>query len=113
MRPTFTRRFGAIAIVLAALLLAAQSAQASGRRGPTLARSASAAVARVHTFHAPRRVSHLAVHWRGGTRAGVRLALSRDGRRFGRSRRVEIDDLSAAHPGRETYGSVIVARGVR
>jgi len=53
------------------------------------------------------------VHWRGGARAGVRLALSRDGRRFGRSRPVEIDDLSAAYPGRETYGSVIVARGLR
>jgi hypothetical protein len=113
MQPASTRGFGATAVVVLALLVGAQSAQASGRRGPTVAHSASAAVGRVHIFRAPGRVTHLAVHWRGGARAGVRLALSRDGRRFGWSRRVEIDDLSAAHPGRETYGAVIAAPGVR
>src|SRR5215204_4710014 len=90
-------------MALAVLLLAVAGfdgpAQASGR-GPTLAHSASAAVSSLRTFRAPAGVTHLAVHWRGARHARVRLALSRDGRRFTRAVPVELDDLFEAHPGR-------------
>jgi hypothetical protein len=82
-------------------------------RGPTLAHAASASVSGARVFRAPGRVTHLAVHWHSARDARVRLALSRDGRHFARPRRVELDDLFEAHPGRETYGAVIIARGVR
>jgi hypothetical protein len=98
-------------LLLAVAALAAPT-QAAGR-GPTLAHSASAPVLSVRTFRAPGRVTHLAVHWRGARGARVRLALSRDGRRFARAVPVELDDLFEAHPGRETYGAVVVASGVR
>src|SRR5215210_7202029 len=80
--------------------------------GPTVAHSASAPISSVRTFRAPRGVTHLAVHWRGARAARVRLALSRDARHFARSVPVELDDLFEAHPGRETYGAVVVAGGV-
>jgi hypothetical protein len=83
------------------------------RRGPILAHSTSAPISSVRTFRAPGRATHLAVHWRGARGARVRLALSRDGRRFARVVSVELDDLFQAHPGSETYGAVVVARGVR
>jgi len=53
------------------------------------------------------------VHWRGARAATVRVALSRDGRHFARAVPVELDDLFEAHPGRETFGAVVIARGVR
>jgi hypothetical protein len=99
-------------VLLFVVAVLAAPAQAAGR-GPTLARSASAPVLSVRTFRAPGRVTHLAVHWRGARGARVRLALSRDGRHFARAVPVELDDLFEAHPGRETYGAVVVARGVR
>src|SRR4051812_25423862 len=98
-------------VLIAVLLVAAGSAEAS--RGSTRAEATSAAVTRMHTFRAPGAVTHLAIHWRGGAHAGVRAALSFDGRRFTSLRRVAIDELSAARGGAETYGSVMVARGVR
>src|SRR5689334_22807745 len=101
----------ALPVLMAFLALAAVPAQAS--RGGTRAEAASAAVARLHTFRAPGAVTHLAIYWRGGSGAGVRAALSFDGRRYRSFRPVAIDDLSAARRGGETYGSVMVARGVR
>jgi N-acetylmuramoyl-L-alanine amidase len=101
---------------LAAVLLAVAvfSAPAQGRdRGPTIARSASAPVSDARTFRAPPGVTHLAVHWQRARAARVRVALSRDGRHFGRARAVELDDVFEARPGRETYGAIIVAHRVR
>jgi hypothetical protein len=70
-------------------------------------------VSRVHTFRASGRVTNIAVHWRGVRGARVRVALSRDGRRFGGARRVALDDLFESHPGSETYGAVMAAPRVR
>jgi hypothetical protein len=102
----------ALAVLLVAVTGLVAPPQAVGR-GPTLAHSASAPVSSVRAFRAPWRVTHLAVHWRGARTARVRLALSRDGRHFTRAVPVELDDLFQAHPGSETYGAVVVARGVR
>src|SRR6058998_679252 len=102
--------------VLALLVLAVvgfATPAPAANRGPTLAHSASAVVSGARVFRAPGRVTHLAVHWRGARGARVRLALSRDGRHFARAVPVELDDLFEARPGGETYGAVVVARGVR
>ena len=101
-------------LVLAALGALLFAAPAKARdRGPTLARSASAPISIARTFRAPPRVTHLALHWRRARSAHVRIALSRDGHHFGRARAVELDDLFEAHPGRETFGAIVVARRVR
>src|SRR3954470_22890558 len=104
MNGGFSRACCALAVVVLGVGGVAVPARAAGH-APTVARSASAAVARVHTFRAPRRATHLAVHWRGARGARVRLALSRDGRRYARAVPVALDDLFEAHPGRETYGA--------
>src|SRR5919199_1222021 len=111
MAPLRRRAYRTLAFVL--LIVGAVTAPARAGAGPTLAHSASASISRVHTFPAPRHVTHLAVHWRGARGARVRVALSRDGRRFARAVPVGLDDAFEAHPGGETYGAVIVAPGVR
>src|SRR5437016_4025414 len=112
MRLPLLRARWALVVLLLAVAALAVPALAWGR-GSTLAHSTSASVLSVRTFRAPGRVTHLAVHWRGARGAWVRLALSRDGRHFARAVPVNLDDLYEAHPGRETFGAVIVARGVR
>lgn len=52
----------------------------------------SAAISSVRTFRLARRPTHVAVHWTGAAGADVDVALSRDGRRFGRRRHVELDE---------------------
>jgi hypothetical protein len=79
----------------------------------TAARQSSSVIAHAKTFRAPGRVTHIAVHWRGNRQARVRVAFSRDGERFGRRRRVALDEVGETAPGRETYGAVMPARGVR
>jgi hypothetical protein len=111
MAPLFRRAHLGLAVVFLAVAGLAAPRQAAA--GPTVAHSASAPISSVRTFRAPRRVTHVAVHWRDARSARVRLALSRDGRHFARAVAVELDDLFEAHPGRETYGAVVVARGVR
>jgi hypothetical protein len=101
-------------LVTVLLDVAVFAAPAEARdRGPTLAHSASAPVSTSRSFRAPAGVTHLAVHWRRARSARVRVALSRDGRHFRRARAVELDDLFRAHPGRETYGAIMVAHRVR
>src|SRR5919199_3954275 len=107
MAPLRRRAYRTLAFVL--LIVGAVTAPARAGAGPTLAHSASASISRVHTFPAPRHVTHVAVHWRGARGARVRVALSRDGRRFARAVPVGLDDAFEAHPGGETYGAVIVA----
>ena len=111
MAPLWRRAYRTLAFVL--LIVGAVTAPARAGAGPTLAHSASASISRVHTFPAPRHVTHLAVHWRGARGARVRVALSRDGRRFARAVPVGLDDAFEAQPGGETYGAVIVAPRVR
>src|ERR687885_808694 len=84
MAPLRRRAYRTLAFVL--LIVGAVTAPAGAAAGPTLAHSASASISRVHTFPAPRHVTHVAVHWRGARGARVRVALSRDGRRFARAR---------------------------
>ncbi|MCA1695262.1 MAG: hypothetical protein LC749_11310, partial [Actinobacteria bacterium] len=66
-RPLHALRALCVLFAVIAVVLPAQACAA----GPTVARSASAAVAGARIFYAPARVTHLAVHWRGGARAGV------------------------------------------
>jgi N-acetylmuramoyl-L-alanine amidase len=101
------RRLGTL-VAWCALGLAIAPGSAPAR---PFAHAASAAVSTARTFHSARAVTHLAVHWRGHRTAFVQVAMSRDGRHFGRRRAVALDD--AARPSRETWGAVMTAYGVR
>ena len=103
------RRAGLLAVV-AAFLLFAVSAEAAGLT-PAV-HHASAAVNGARTFDLPRASTHVAVYWRGSSSAHVTVQFSRDGRRFGSPRAVQVDDAGeGVRPG-VTYGTVMVARGV-
>jgi hypothetical protein len=78
----------------------------------TAAHRTSAAVAHARTFASPHAVTHLAVHWRGRKNAQVSVAMSRDGRHFGKRQAVVLDD-DTAPVGPETFGTVMLAYGVR
>src|SRR3954451_13470813 len=103
------RRAGPLLIaVAAALLLTAAAAQAAA---PAV-HHASAAVEGSRTFHRPRASTHIAVYWRGSAKTAVTVAFSRDGRKFGKQRHVEIDDAGDGRRPGVTFGTVMVARGV-
>lgn len=106
--PSLRRRFPVPAALVAALLLAPAAADAGVR-----AHESSASVDGVRTFRLAPGTTHLAVHWRGARAARVRIRLSRDGVHFGPARRVALDEIGAERRGRETYGAVMRARGMR
>ena len=91
------------------LVVAAASTQPAVAADGTV--SVSRSVVRVRTVVLPRAVTNVAVHWRGGPSARVRVALSRDGHRFGRSRPVLLDEVGEGTRGGETYGAVMAAHG--
>jgi hypothetical protein len=93
-------------LVAAALVVTAAPASAAPR-----AHEVSAPVRAVRTLELPLRATHVALHWRGRKSARVRFALSRDGRRFGPMRRVELDEVGEQRPGPEVWGAVTRARG--
>src|SRR4051812_47213453 len=110
MRPSLTWARAAVALCAASLALAAPAAAR-----PTLhtaAHKTAASVAHARTFASPHAVTHLAVHWRGREGARVSVAMSRDGLHFGKRRTVVLDD-DTAPKGPETYGTVMLAYGVR
>src|SRR3954451_17306300 len=94
-------------LLVAALALLSLAPSASAARAP-LVRQVSSPVAREHVFRLSGRPTHLALHWRGGRSADVRVAVSR----HGRWHRVALDETARAHP-RETYGALMLARGAR
>ncbi|MCA1700881.1 MAG: N-acetylmuramoyl-L-alanine amidase, partial [Actinobacteria bacterium] len=106
-------RLALVAALTVVVVSASFASAASGVSARTAARQSSSAVAGAKTFRAPGRVTHIAVHWRGSREARVWVALSRDGKRFGPRRRVQLDELAETTPSRETYGAVMVAGGVR
>src|SRR6266567_4093097 len=98
--PSTPLRRALLAMVLVAALLGAALASAGAGTTQVTAHQASAPLSGARTFRSPGRVTHLAVHWRGSSRARVEVQLSHDGRRFGRPQRVEIDELGAGAPHR-------------
>src|SRR5437868_12036860 len=94
-------------LLLAALVLAVSAPSASAARAP-LVRRLSAPIAHEHVFRLPGRPTHLALHWRAGRSADVRVALGR----HGRLHRVALDE-TAPRGWRETYGALMLARGAR
>src|SRR5439155_3576238 len=94
-------------LLIAAFALVALAPSASAARAP-LARQLSAPIAHEHVFRLPGRPTHIALHWRGGRSADVRVALGR----HGRLHRVALDEAAPAHA-RETYGALMLARGAR
>jgi hypothetical protein len=96
-------------LVCALVLLLALAPHSAFAR--PLAHAASSAVNTAHTFRAAHAATHIAVYWRGHRAASVRVAMSRDGRHFGRPRGVVLDD--AAPRSRETFGALMTAYGVR
>src|SRR5919199_6957082 len=99
----------ALATVSCALALPAAASGADPLR--TTGRQWSARVARSHTFLIPRGTSHFALHWPRARGRTVVVRLSRDGRHFGRARRVLLDELSEERGGSEAFGAVMSARG--
>jgi hypothetical protein len=75
--------------------------------------SVSRPIAHLQTVKLPLSVTNVAVHWRGNSSARLRIAFSRDGDRFGGSRRVLLDEVGEAARGGETYGAVMRAGGAR
>lgn len=75
--------------------------------------SASRSVPHAATIALPRPVTSIAVHWRGERAARVRVAISRDGRHFGRFATVRLDEVGERARAGETYGAVMPARGAR
>src|SRR4051794_30079575 len=107
-----TRRAGLLAVVAAFLLAAAaSSANAAPALRPAV-HHASGAVNGARIFNLARASTHVAVYWRGSSRAHVTAAFSRDGRRFGKPRPVQVDDAGEGRRPGVTYGTVMVARGV-
>src|SRR5438105_3442535 len=99
---------------LAVLMVAAVAAvwtQTAVAADPTV--SISRPVVRVQTVRLPRSVTNVAVHWRGNASARLRIAVSRDGHRFGRSRPVLLDEVGEGARGGDIYGAVMAAQGAR
>ena len=111
--PPAGSRLALVAGLAAIVVLGGFAPTASGVSARTAARESSSAVAGAKTFRAPGRVTHIAVHWRGGRQARVWVAFSRDGERFGPRRRVELDEVDEIASLGETYGAVMLASGVR
>src|SRR4051794_15812211 len=91
---------------------AAASAQAAVPTLRPAVHHVSAPVAGAKTFDLPRASTHLAVYWRGPAKAAVTVAFSRDGRTFGKPRRVQLDDAGEGRRPGVTYGTVMIARHV-
>jgi hypothetical protein len=100
--------------MVAALLIGptAASADAAPATG-TAARQLSSSLSGVRTFALGSGTTHIAVHWRGSSAVRVRVALSRDGRRFGAAHTVALDELGEQLHNGESYGAVTPARGVK
>src|SRR5436309_13837988 len=94
-------------LLIAAFAVLALAPSASAAR-PPLVRRLSAPIAHEHVFRLPGRPTHLALHWRAGRSAAVRVALGR----HGRLHRVALDE-TAPRGGHETYGALMLARGAR
>jgi hypothetical protein len=98
-------------VILVALLGAATWAPTALAADPMV--SVSRPIAHVRTVQLPRSVTDVAVHWPGDASARVRVAFSRDGRRFGEAHRVLLDEVAEGSHSRETYGAVMRAEGAR
>ena len=106
-------RPAALCLLAGALLAAPAPASAAARPArSTLVEERSAAVHDRRTFRLARAATHVAVHWRGARGAHVDVQLSRDGRSFGPRRHVELDEIGLRARDGETYGQVLVARGI-
>ncbi len=102
-------------VLLAAAMLALTTATetVAATSEATVAHRLSAPVASSRTFRLGERATHVAVYWHGERTARVRIALSRDGRGFGRARPVPLDEVGEGRRNGVTYGALIVAPGVR
>ena len=101
-----------LAALIAVVALISAPAEAAASMPSTLVAEKSAPVAGKRTFRFARPATHVAVHWRGSRDAHVDVALSRDGRRFGRLRHVQLDEIGRRSRDGRTYGQIMVARGV-
>jgi hypothetical protein len=101
---------GAMAVVV---LLVGPAAAAARPAPVTAARQLSSPLSVMKTFALGPGTTHIALHWRGRPAARVRVALSRDGRRFGAPRTVALDELGEQLHNGESYGAVTPAGGVK
>jgi hypothetical protein len=85
----------------------------AGRTTKILARQVSGPVDGSRSFQLPIAAHHIAVHWRGAPDAHVAVAMSEDGRSFGRPEPVVLDELGEQRRNGETYGAVTPALGVK
>jgi uncharacterized protein with LGFP repeats len=112
-RPSRIFRRASLSTLVALLALPAASLAHQGAPPPTKASALSASVERTRTFELPRPATHFAVHWTGHPKASVAAAFSRGGDNFTRWHRVRLDEVGMDRPGRETYGTLMVAPTAR
>src|SRR2546423_132250 len=95
-------------LLAAAALFAAFSVHRvdAGSTTKIVARQVAGAVDRSRTFQLPLDAHDIAVHWRGAREARVQVAMSRDGRSFGRVQEVALDEVGEQRRNGETYGTV-------
>ena len=105
-----TRGAGLLTAVALVFAIAAASAQAEPLARPAV-HHASAPVRGATTYELARAASHVAVYWRGSSKANVTVAFSRDGKHFGSPRKVQIDDSGIGRKPGITFGTVMLARG--
>jgi N-acetylmuramoyl-L-alanine amidase len=105
--PTLSRRL----LILVVLFGAAAWTPTAFAADPVV--SVSRPIVHVRTVKLPLSVTNVAVHWRGSASARLRIAFSRDGHRFGRHRRVLLDEVGEGTRAGETYGAVMRAQGAR
>ena len=104
---------GLVAVAMVVAVLGAPSAALARAAPGTAARQVSSSLSGTRTFALGSGATHIAVHWRGSSAARVRVALSRDGRRFGAAHTVVLDELGEQLQNGESYGAVTPARGVK
>ena len=105
--PPLSRRLLVLAVMLGATAWTPTALAAD------LVVSVSRPVAHVRTVKLPRSVTNVAVHWRSNASARLRVAVSRDGRRFGTPRPVLRDEVGEGIANAETYGAIMRAQGAR
>ena len=115
MGPTirFASRVATLVALVATVVVCAPGGRAMGAVGaiPMRAAEVAAPVSGQRDFVLPFAAQHVAVHWPGQPEARVAVALSSDGRAFGASTEVRLDELAIGHPSGESFGAVIAARG--
>lgn len=103
------------ALVIALVVIGVAPAVPSRTSGPVKVRTSETthAVDGSYDFSLAAGTTHIVIHWSGNPGAHVDAAFSADGTLFSEPANVNIDEFGASKADGETYGSVMVAGGMR